>query len=77
MCSEADQPTGYAPPALDAWATRAQRWAGGGEPQDLPRVAAAESTAAAKRDVFVYFINGAKVRAPHAAMSLIDRLRGR
>ncbi len=26
------------------------------------------------RDCFVYFINGAKVRAPHAAMALIERL---
>jgi uncharacterized protein YecE (DUF72 family) len=28
------------------------------------------------RDCFVYFINGAKVRAPHAAMALIERLKG-
>jgi hypothetical protein len=27
-----------------------------------------------RRDVFVFFINGAKVRAPHGAMALIDRL---
>lgn len=32
--------------------------------------------AAAGRDCFVYFINGAKVRAPHAAMALIARLSG-
>lgn len=30
--------------------------------------------AAEGRDVFLYFINGAKVRAPHAAMALIQRL---
>ncbi|HVH80154.1 MAG TPA: DUF72 domain-containing protein [Stellaceae bacterium] len=30
--------------------------------------------AKAGRDCFVYFINGAKVRAPHAAMALIERL---
>jgi len=30
--------------------------------------------AGAGRDCFVYFINGAKVRAPHAAMALIERL---
>lgn len=29
--------------------------------------------AKAGRDCFVYFINGAKVRAPHAAMALIER----
>jgi uncharacterized protein YecE (DUF72 family) len=27
------------------------------------------------RDCFLYFINGAKVRAPHAAMALIERLK--
>jgi uncharacterized protein YecE (DUF72 family) len=30
--------------------------------------------AKAGRDCFVYFINGAKVRAPHAAMALLERL---
>ena len=30
--------------------------------------------AKAGRDCFVYFINGAKIRAPHAAMALIERL---
>ncbi|GAA0706734.1 DUF72 domain-containing protein [Dokdonella soli] len=73
MCSDAALTTGYAPAALDAWAARACRWAGGGEPDDLRRIgpAIAETDA---RDVFVYFINGAKERAPHAAMSLIGRL---
>ena len=33
--------------------------------------------AEAGRDCFVYFINGAKIRAPHAAMALIERLAGR
>jgi uncharacterized protein YecE (DUF72 family) len=32
--------------------------------------------AKAGRDCFVYFINGAKIRAPHAAMALIERLQG-
>ena len=30
--------------------------------------------AKAGRDCFVYFINGAKIRAPHAAMALIKKL---
>jgi uncharacterized protein YecE (DUF72 family) len=30
--------------------------------------------AAEGRDCFLYFINGAKVRAPHAAQALIERL---
>jgi len=65
---------GYPPKALDAWAARAETWAQGGEPKDLPRVA----NAAAKkqpRDAFIYFIHEAKVRAPAAAMALIERLK--
>ncbi|MBV9262314.1 MAG: DUF72 domain-containing protein [Pseudolabrys sp.] len=66
--------TGYPPKALDAWAKRAETWASGGEPKDLPRV---EKKAATKepRDVFVYFIHEAKIRAPAAAMALIERLK--
>ena len=64
---------GYPPKALDAWAKRARTWAQGGEPKDLPRV---DKKHAAKkpRDVFVYFIHEAKLRAPAAAMALIERL---
>jgi len=64
---------GYAPKALDAWAKRAQIWASGGEPKDLPRV---DNKSAAKkpRDTFIYFIHEAKLRAPAAAMALIERL---
>jgi uncharacterized protein YecE (DUF72 family) len=64
---------GYSAKALDAWAKRAQTWAEGGEPQDLSKV---DKKAAAKkpRDVFMYFIHEAKVRAPAAAMALIERL---
>jgi len=64
---------GYPPKALDGWATRANTWANGGEPKDLPRV---EKASAVKRprDVFVYFIHEAKLRAPAAAMALIERV---
>jgi uncharacterized protein YecE (DUF72 family) len=64
--------SGYRPKALDTWAERALTWAQGGQADDLPLV---HSAAKSKpRDVFVYFINGAKERAPHAAMALISRL---
>ncbi|MGE0062941.1 MAG: DUF72 domain-containing protein [Xanthobacteraceae bacterium] len=67
--------TGYAPKALDAWAKRAETWAKGGEPADLPKV---EKKKADKtpRDVFIYFIHEAKVRMPAAAMALIERVSG-
>ena len=75
MRADAKLKTGYGPKSLDAWAQRAATWAQGGEPDDLPRVD--EHGAPAKpRDVFVYFINGAKERAPAAAMALIGRLGG-
>ncbi|MEZ5809907.1 MAG: DUF72 domain-containing protein [Rhizobiaceae bacterium] len=66
--------TCYRPAEMDRWAARARLWAGGGEPDDLPRAdpdAAAETT---PRDVFVYFIHEGKVRAPHGAMALMQRL---
>lgn len=76
MCSSAQRKTGYTPKALDAWVERASTWASGGTPEDLPRVEKKDK-AARKRDVYMYFINGAKERAPHAAMSLIARLGGK
>ena len=51
-----EEPEGFAPAELDAWATAAKEWA------------------AAGRDVYLFMINGAKVRAPAAAQALIGRL---
>jgi uncharacterized protein YecE (DUF72 family) len=65
--------TGYPPKALDAWARRATAWAKGGQSADLPRVDK-KPVAKIPRDVFIYFIHEAKVRAPAAAMALIERL---
>jgi uncharacterized protein YecE (DUF72 family) len=64
---------GYPPKALDVWAARAKSWARGAEPLDLPRVEEKRSNAQ-PRDVFTYFIHESKVRAPAAAMALIERL---
>ena len=49
-------------------------FAAGGEPDDLPRFGDRRA-AKKKRDVFVYMISGAKVRAPAAAMALIERVK--
>jgi uncharacterized protein YecE (DUF72 family) len=67
--------SGYPPRALALWAKRARQWSGGGAPDDLAALAA-PSPERGKRDVFIYMISGAKVRAPAAAMALIDRLKG-
>ena len=66
--------TGYPSQELDAWATRAKTWAAGGAPQDLPTVGAKPATQA-PRDVFLFVIHEGKVRAPAAAMALIERLK--
>lgn len=71
--AEDQHPAGYAPQALDRWADAARTWAKGGQPDGLPYVGdgAAPST---PRETFVFFINGAKVRAPAGAQALIERL---
>ena len=65
--------TGYPPRDLDRFAKLAKAWAAGSEPDDLPRFGA-KAAPKKKRDVFVYMIAGDKVRAPAAAMALIERL---
>jgi uncharacterized protein YecE (DUF72 family) len=67
--------TGYPGEVLDAWAACARRWAEGGEPEGLPRIEAdAHVPERVPREVFMYMINGAKERAPAAAMGVIERL---
>jgi uncharacterized protein YecE (DUF72 family) len=68
-----DVPTGYPPKALATWAKRAQTFADGSAPDDLPTITP-PVRAKAKRDVFLYMISGAKVRAPAAAIALIEAL---
>jgi uncharacterized protein YecE (DUF72 family) len=69
--------TAYPPKDLDAWAKRLQLWAQGKPPADLPYIEAPGATkTAAPRDVFAYVIHEGKIRAPAAAMALIERLRG-
>lgn len=58
MRSRSEIPTGYTPHELDQWAQGAKAWAGGSRP----------------REAFVFFINGAKERAPAAAQAFIQRL---
>ena len=71
----ATEKTGYPVAALREWAERARTWAAGAEPGDLPRVEKQSPAQQVPRDVFLYFINGAKERAPAAAQELIAILR--
>ncbi|MFA5970571.1 MAG: DUF72 domain-containing protein [Sphingomonas sp.] len=67
-----DEPLGYSSSVVDDWAATARSWAAGQSPAPAPLIADPAPTV--PRDVFVFFINGAKQRAPHGAMALIDRL---
>ena len=67
-------PAAYPPGELEAWASRAKTWARGQAPADLPLLASADASKTAARDVFIYFIHEGKLRAPAAAMALIERL---
>ena len=69
-----DQPTGYSADALDRWAERARAWSRGERPADLQAVNGEDVAAPGGRDVFMYFINGAKERNPAAADALLRRL---
>jgi len=69
-----DVESGYPAQGLDLWAKRASAWLQGDVPGGLPPVAGPEKRPPKSRDVFIYFINGFKPKAPAAAMALIRRL---
>ncbi len=74
MKTAAGVETGYEPDAIATWARSVRTWASGGEPQELPRVDASALVPATPRDVFIFFISGAKERAPAAAMATLSAL---
>jgi uncharacterized protein YecE (DUF72 family) len=64
--------SGYDGPALDTWARRVVAWANGNEPADAER--AGSKARRRRRDLFLYFDNDAKVRAPRDAHGLVERV---
>jgi uncharacterized protein YecE (DUF72 family) len=70
--------SGYDEKALDRWAARVRTWQLGGTPTDgytlAPPVSPPPPATTSERDVFVYFDNDTKVRAPFDAISLAQRL---
>jgi uncharacterized protein YecE (DUF72 family) len=71
--------SGYDGKSLDEWAARVAAWARGKEPSDAERIIQKDGPKRASRDVFLYFDNDLKVRAPFDAQSLmqrVDRLLG-
>ena len=66
--------SGYDDDALEQWARRIRSWAAGREPRDARRCAPRSPAASGARDVYVFFDNDSKVRAPHDAMRLAEML---
>jgi uncharacterized protein YecE (DUF72 family) len=66
--------SGYDDAALDAWAARVVAWARGGQPEDGTYASETRPPQRAQRDVYVYFDNDAKVRAPFDAQGLMRRV---
>ena len=76
MRTDAIHPEGCAAEVFQPLADCARCWRDGGEPPGVPRVEPAESgQPGTPRDVFLYFISGAKEKAPAAAMALLRALR--
>ncbi len=66
--------SGYDDQALARWAERIRAWARGGEPEDANRITDRRPPRRKSRDVYVYFDNDARGRAPWDALSLAERL---
>lgn len=65
--------SGYGKKALDRWEKKLRVWRSGRQPSDSQRIT---DTAVPRksRDLYVYFDNDVKVRAPYDAISLLQRL---
>jgi len=73
--SEKLYPNGYTEDAIDVWARRVIAWSRGEEVSDGKRVHSEPGPKRDFRDVFVYFDDDVKVRAPFDAMSLSKRIK--
>jgi uncharacterized protein YecE (DUF72 family) len=67
--------SGYTEAALDRWADRIGAWSRGKEPHDAHIIASAAAKHAGARDIYCYFDNDVKVRAPFDADRLMQKLR--
>lgn len=67
--------SGYTPEALAEWRRKIRAWSAGKTPVGSRLHAASAKPRASGRDVFVYFDNDVKVRAPFDAMTLAHSLK--
>ena len=73
--SEVLYASGYDAKSNADWARRAVDWANGREPEDAERVIDRPGPKQATRDVFIYFDNDAKVRAPVDALAMEKKVK--
>ena len=66
--------SGYTEEALDRWAARIRAWSTGSEPADAERISSVAPSKHASRDIYCYFDNDIKVKAPFDAQRLIKKL---
>src|SRR5690606_25373035 len=59
--------SGYSDPALRRWKRRIEAWSTGGEPGDAQLISTRAARGRRSRDLFCYFDNDVKVRAPYDA----------
>src|SRR5688572_4024660 len=70
----AEQATGYSPRELDRIAALCRAWHAGEAPGGLPYSGDPAASRGKPGEVFAFMINGAKERAPSAALALAERL---
>ena len=66
--------SGYTDEALDRWAARIRAWTRGAQPDDASLISPKSPGRRASRDVYCYFDNDIKVRAPFDAQRLMEKL---
>ena len=66
--------SGYTDEALQRWCERIRLWRDGGQPDDAHLIDSRLPTPRKHREVYCYFDNDVKVRAPYDARQLLHRL---
>jgi uncharacterized protein YecE (DUF72 family) len=66
--------SGYSEKALTRWQKRIEAWTQGREPADAKLISEERDQTRASRDLYCYFDNDIKVRAPYDARRLLEKL---